>query len=501
MRFVVASSLLALLVGCSSSAPSPEATQDAEIDAPSMEAAVDASEETGPTEAEKSAWATLVSDTEAWLTTSGVPGASIAVVLHGKLAFAAGVGKRNTKTGDPVTTSTLFRAASMSKMIVAATAMSLVDEGKLDLSAPITKYAPWFSLASGYDASTLTMELLLSHHSGFPCDTIPQCGTTSSGSRKAFFQANPQPLWAPPGAVYDYSNTGFALAASVIESAAGAADGDFEKLAHDRIMAPSGMTTAMFDAKAAKALDHAVGYALDDSGKKIGTYDPSSLDCPLLHPPGGVLATASDYAHFAEMLLSHGGSVLKPASVDAMTKGHVDTHSLPSRFYGLGLMNQMSPYPDHASVWHDGSLPGFLSMVWLVPDSQFAVAVLVNGRGNTASPEGIVGNALGLFIPEMRKGVPLKTDPSTWSAYVGTYDDELGLLGKGVTVSLSGSTLSISAPNSLDWSGVVSPVSGTMQQLAGDEWLMPDGTAVSFFPDSTGKPGYFVTRRGVAVRK
>lgn len=466
-----------------------------------MEVAVDAADESGPTDAEKEAFAKLVADTEGFLSKSGVPGASIAVVLHGKLAFAAGVGKRSVKTGAPVTTSTLFRAASMSKMIVAATAMSLVDEGKLDLSAPITKYAPWFSLASGYDASTLTMELLLSHRSGFPCDTIPQCSSTSSGPRKAFFQANPQPLWAPPGAVYDYSNTGFALAASIIESAAGAADGDYEKLAHDRVMAPSGMSTATFDAKAIKTLDHATGYALDDSGKTLATYEPASLDCPLLHPPGGVLATASDYAHFAEMLLAHGGSVLKPASVDAMTTGHGDTHSLPTRTYGLGLMNQLSPYPDHASVWHDGSLPGFLSMVWLVPDSQFAVAVLVNGRGNTASPEGIVGDALGLFIPEARKGVATKTDPTTWSAYAGTYDDELGLLGKGVTVSLSGTTLSIDAPNSKDWSGVVTPVNGPMQQLAGDEWLMPDGTSVSFFPDSAGKQAYFVTRRGVAVRK
>src|SRR5690349_2009865 len=71
--------------------------------------------------AENAAWQALLSDAQKELTSSGTPGASIAVVLHGKLTFAAGIGKKNVATSEAVTTSTLFRAASMSKMIVAAT--------------------------------------------------------------------------------------------------------------------------------------------------------------------------------------------------------------------------------------------------------------------------------------------------------------------------------------------------------------------------------------------
>ena len=139
------------------------------------DASSDAATDSGPTAEEQAAFDQLVQFTQTELQKSHVPGASIAVVLHGKLMFAAGVGKRNLTSGDPVTTSTLFRVASMSKMIVGATAMSLVDEGKLDVNAPITNYLPWFALASGYDATTVTTASLLEHTSGFPCDTIGIC--------------------------------------------------------------------------------------------------------------------------------------------------------------------------------------------------------------------------------------------------------------------------------------------------------------------------------------
>jgi hypothetical protein len=262
------------------------------------------------------------------------------------------------------------------------------------------------------------------------------------------------------------------------------------------------MTTATFDAKAAKALDHATGYSLDDTGKVTQTIEPASLDCPLLHPPGGINATATDYAHFAELILANGGSVLKPASVSTMSSPHADMHTFSTQQYGLGLIHQFSPYPDHASVWHDGSLPGFLSMMWIVPDSGFAVVAMVNARGGKASADAIVGDALGLFIDEARKVPPLKSDASTWSGYAGTYDDDFGTLGKGVTVTLDASTLSIDAPNALDWSGVVSPVKGAMTQLAIDTWLLPDGaTSVTFFPDDKGTFTYLASRRGVAIRK
>ena len=326
----------------------------------------------------------------------------------------------------------------------------------------------------------------------------------TSGDRNGFFSAHPQPLWAPPGAVYDYSNTGFALAASVVEAAASSAPGSYEELARDRVFVPAGMTTATFDAAAAQSGDHATGYVLDVSDKVAGVVEPLTLECPMLHPYGGVLATATDYAHFAEMLLAGGGATLSGASAAEMQAGHVSTHAFATQEYAYGLLHQFSPYPDHASVWHDGSLPGYTSEMWMIPDDGFAIVALVNARGpNDDVPDEIVGSALGRFIAESRVVPPLTTLPSAWTGYPGTYDDALATLGTNVSIALDGGTLGIDAPNALDYSLQPAPVTGAMTQYAIDVWGMPDGTVATFFPAEGADGGaskYLVTRRGVASR-
>lgn len=460
-----------------------------------------------PTAAETAAFNTFLLNVKTLLADSHTPGASVAIVLHGQLAFAAGVGLKDTASNAAVTTSTLFRVASMSKMVLAATAMTLVDEGKLDLDAPITQYLPSFKLESGFDPTTLHMTNLLSHSSGFPCDTIGFCGTGTSGARQAFFDANPQPLWAAPGVTYDYSNAGFALAAGVIEAAAGESDGDYEQLAASRIFGPVGMTTATFDAATATAADHATGYVIDSNGSVTGTVEPESEACPMLDPPGGILATATDYAHFAEMMLANGGSVLQPSSVAAIESPHILMHSYADQSYGYALISQSPPYGDHPIVWHNGALDGYLSEMIMSPFDGFAVVALINASGGTASPDAICTDALPLFISTAESWPTGATPPSDWASYVGTYDDHFGTLGTGIQVFIDvdgGSTsLMVNAPNATDFDGTGMPFSGAMTQAADDTWVLPDeyNEGVSFFPGDAGTSGYFVTRRGTGVRE
>jgi CubicO group peptidase (beta-lactamase class C family) len=471
------------------------------------DAAVDALSDATPppTALEMMEFQSFLTDVRAQLAQSHTPGASVAVVLHGRLAFAAGVGVSDTNTNAPVTTSTRFRAASMSKMVLAATAMSLVRDGRLDVHLPITHYLPWFQLRPGFDASGITLEHLLTHTSGFPADTISQCAVGTSGPRQTFFTNSPQPLWAPPGLVLNYSNTGFALAAEVLTAAAGVTDDGFEEMVNDRIFTPAGMTTATYDPAVAEAGDFAVGNNLDASGNVTSSVYPSDFDCPLLRPPGGVLATATDYAHLAEVLLAHGGNVLDPAGVDAMESPHASLRTFDTQSYAYGLMHQYYPYPDHASVWHSGLLSGFASEMWMVPDLGFAVVVLVNARGPQDVPDAIVSAALGHFISEARHGAPLTTDPSQWVGYAGTYSDPFATLGANVTVTLNtpdggAASLMINLPNSFDSSGHHVPVSGALTQYAGDTWVFPDHNLGTFFPNDAGVTTYLVTRRGVATR-
>jgi CubicO group peptidase (beta-lactamase class C family) len=466
-----------------------------------------------PTAQEKMEFSELLDFANTELTKSATPGVSLAVVLHGRLAFAAGLGKKNTASGAPVTTSTLFRAASMTKMITAATAMTLVEEGKLDLMSPITNYLPWFQLTGGANPSSITLNGLLSHSSGFPADTIGQCGPTTSGARPAFFMANPQPQWFSPGAAWVYSNTGFALAATVAEAAAGKGSA-YEDLAEARILGPSGMTSATFDVDAAEKADHATGYYLETDGSVLDAFEPTDLDCPLLRPPGGLLATATDYAHFAEVLIANGGSVLKPSSVAAMESPHADMHTWASQDYGYALITDRWPYVAHASIWHDGQLPGFASMLFMVPDLEFAVVVFANSSGGPPSydaSEDIANQAVLLFLPApTNDGITTTTPPSAWTGYTGTYDDHSGWLGTGIVVSIDapdGGTpsLTVQAPNALsfDGTGAAAPLQGALEQAAVDTWVLPGGSgeSVTFFPGAdAGTSGYFATRVGVGIR-
>ena len=368
----------------------------------------------------------------------------------------------------------------------------------------LAPYLPWLALQAPFDAGTITVEHLLTHTSGFPCDTLLPCRAATRGARQAWFAANPQPLWAPPGTAFDYSNFGFVLASLAVTSAAGTTDDQYEALVHDLVFVPAGMATATFDSAAAAAGDHASGHILNASHVVTGRLEPTTNDCPLLHPSGGILATASDYAHFAEALIAGGGSMLHPASVAAMESAHQGLRTFDSQAYGYGLDTQDYPYRGHALVWHDGSWAGFLSSTFVVPDFGFAVVTMLNAIGNRASAENINVSALQRFLAQSRQWPVLKTAPALWSPYAGTYDDPFGELGT-VTVTVgpdAGGTTQVvvDAPDAKK-NGVAAPISGAMTQSAGDAWAMPDGTGATFFPDASGVPTYFVTRRGVGVRQ
>ena len=485
--------------GIDAFAPPTDAGHDAPV---ARDAFVGPDAYVGPTAAEVAAWGTLMTQAESARAMAFVPGVSIAVVLHGRLAFAGALGMRDVASAAPVTTSTLFRANSMSKMVLAAAAMSLVRDGMLDVHAPITTYLPWLALAAGYDASTITMDTLLTHTSGFPCDTIQQCGSAATlGPRETFFRSYPQPLWAPPGAVMDYSNVGYVLASQALVGAAGVPDAAFEQLVHDRVFVPAGMTTATYDAAGALSLDHATDYILNASGSVIVTRGIATGDCPMLHPSGGVIATPTDYAHLAERFLAGDSALLDASEVAAMEAPHVLTRGTAMQAYGYGLVHEYTPYPTHAAVWHDGELPGSLALTYLVPDRQFAIVIMANASGGPhVVTWQIATDALRLFVPDAFSIPSGVTSPATWGRYAGTYDDRLGTLGTGVVVTLVGSTLHVSAPNATDNTGHAVPVAGNMTQVALDQFTLPDGTAATFFPDATGTFRYLVTRRGIAVR-
>ena len=422
-----------------------------------------------------------------------VPGGAIAVVVDGKLTFQAGLGVERSGELDAVRSTTLFRAASLSKMVLAATALRLAETGALDLSLPITTVLPSFRLQPPFDPATITGQELLDHTSGIPDFDMSQRCPVGPGARAEWFLgAGRGALWTPPGQVWNYSNQGYALAGWLVESAAGE---PYEDAVASLVFQPAGMTTATFDPATAMAADHADGHAT-----RGGPPTPlDAYDCAVTRPPGGVIASVVDYAHFAEMLLASGmgaaGRVLRSSSVAAMETGHADTGELPDEGaqYGDGLV-VYGDYGGRRIVRHDGELDyGYQSSVWLVPASRFAVVVFYNGLG--VAPDTVSGHAVDVFLAGGDASAPDgATAPSTWGPYAGSYYDEHAL--GAITVDLDGGALFVSIPKlGVEGDGLV--------QLGGATFRTPltsVAQTVTFSPGPCGPAQWFVTRSGVGAR-
>ena len=443
-----------------------------------------------PDPADEAAWAELSARIEAQLADEEVPGMQVSVVLDGALAYTGGWGIRAYPEGDaaaePVTPDTLFRWASVTKMHTAAAVLQLAEEGAVDLDAPITDHLD-VSLAPGFDASALTARHLLTHTAALP-DVLDWYCPTRDDALQTYVEDWHPPLYGPPGAFYNYSNSGYTWLGALLEVVDGAT---YDVVMHDRILGPSGMEGATLDGAAAAAVeDHATGNGWW-AGEQY-TYPLDEADCGPSRPAAWLHATAADLARTAEWQLAGGGDLLSEASVTAM-HAQSDTHFWPDGAYEVGMGQFSFPYDDLDVVFHDGWVTGFVSAWAIVPGTGFGVAVVANA--DWADPYAVMYDALSLFLGANGDSWPeVATDPDTWDAYVGTYEDPY-VFGT-VDVTRDGGRLTAELVDTGE--------TLRLTQVSGDYfWADSDdygGLDVRFIQDESGAYTWFVTRPGVAAR-
>lgn len=404
-------------------------------------------------------FARLVARFRERLQSKRVPGGAVAVVLDGQLAHSAGVGVLRAEGEARVTAHSRFLTASLSKPVLAAAVMSLVEHDGLELEQPLSAYVPSFTRGGVYDSSLVTLRTLLAHTSGVPDRSDPR----RLGLRALIEASASEPLLSPPGRLFNYSNMGYALLAAAVEARAGL---PFERVVAERVLGPCGMRDASYELGTASNLSSA-GH--DARGKVIWSRP---TDSPAAHAAGGLIASVVDFAHFAEMLLSRGGSVLSSASVEAMMSGHALAQDEPRRAYGYGLFEG-----EHAGlriVEHAGSAAGFSSLVRLVPEHNFAVVVFDNGP---FSPDEVADAAMSAFLDVAELPRPrVVTSTERWSDYTGHYEDAAGALGAFDVVLRAGHL----------W----------LEREGGRP--LPRTLRIRFERDPSGAVEYFVTRLGVA---
>lgn len=323
------------------------------------------------------------------IATGKIPGAILLIQQHGKPVYYEKFGLRDVVAKLPTTDDTIFRLYSMSKPITAVAAMMLVEDGKLSLDDPVSKYIPAFADVkvggerrdeSGHRELTLeplerpiTVLDLLRHTSGLtygfygkdPVRTLYRHSGLYSGSfDNAEFAARlaKLPLAEQPGTRWDYGHS-FDVLGRVIEVVSGQSLYQFEK---ERLLDPLGMThTAFYVADQSKRPLVAQFMPDDALPPMVGIKDPMR-PCRWESGGAGMVGTIGDYARFLQMLLSDGTfdgrRYLKPETVALMTSNHIgpgsgvayaylyflSTHA----GYGLGLAVITSPPPHNH--WRSG---------------------------------------------------------------------------------------------------------------------------------------------------
>jgi CubicO group peptidase (beta-lactamase class C family) len=277
-----------------------------------------------------------------------IAGAYLLVGRHGKVAYEEGFGVQGPGQTTPVSNETIFRVFSMTKPIVSVTAMTLVEEGKLDLDAPVSKYLPEYANLVVFqpDGSSvpatrpMLVRNLMSHTSGliygFIQPTAPIAKVWAAGgeyrndltAREYARLLAKLPLKAEPGTAWNYSHSTDVLGA-VVEVAGGK---PLDVLVRERVTGPLGMTDTAFWQPEAKRARFAE--AVTDGGG--GVYYDYAKPTPYLSGGGGLSSTTEDYLRFVLMLAGDGQykgvRILKP---ETLAKMRVDQTTPDIRRAGL----------------------------------------------------------------------------------------------------------------------------------------------------------------------
>ena len=282
------------------------------------------------------------------------------------------VPKRELMTED-----TIFDAASLTKVIATTSAvMKLVESGKLDVEAPLSRYLPEFT---GAGKEAITIRQLLTHSSGLRAG-LPPDGDWQ-GKEAAFRLACAEPLPAPPGKSYRYSDINFILLGLLVEKVAGQ---PLDVHCRERIFAPLKMKDSGFRSLEPGDTRRIAPTTLMKDGQPLRgvVHDPTARRMGGVAGHAGLFTTAADLGRFARMMLNGGEldgvRIFKPETVKAMTSVQ-SPPGLPRRGFGWDID---SPYAGpRGGIFPVGSYghTGWTgTRIWIDPFSKTSTIFLSN---------------------------------------------------------------------------------------------------------------------------
>ena len=310
---------------------------------------------------------------QAMMSERQIPGLSVCVAVDGKTVWSEGFGHADRERQIPACPFTRFRIASISKTLTAAAMARLHEQGRLDLDAPIQKYAPDFP-DKGHP---ITSRQLASHRSGirgyqddFEAVSLKNCRSVTASLEH--FKADP--LAFAPDSDFLYSGYGYALLGAVIEGASGE---DFLSCMRKQVFEPLQMNHTVEDRIDATAPDQSQFYDNVTPYSTDGQTRPSprgDLSCKL--PSGGFISTAEDLARFGSAHIpSLNNGFLKAATLEMLFAPR--TRQAGVLGHGMGWMTARDPRLRRAH-FHFGAGSGATSVLAIFPNEKLCIAILTN---------------------------------------------------------------------------------------------------------------------------
>ena len=311
-----------------------------------------------------------------------IPGLSVAIATNNQLRYARGFGLADLENSVPAKATTVYRTASVAKTLTATAVMQLVEQGKLDLDAPVQKYCAAFP----EKGATITVRHLLTHQSGIRHykSRVEAAGTehyaSIADSLKAF---KDDPLLFEPGARYSYTTYGYSVLGCAIEGASGM---KYEDYLSKNLFQPAGLEHTRVDDVFAIIPDRARGYVkvdissylmLSESARKQvkvgGLINAPLHDTSVKIAGGGFVASAIDMVRFAVAVNT--GKLVKPETRAQMW---TERRAKDGKETGYGYGWNVYQFGEQRVILHGGNQAGARSELRILPDKGIAIAVLTN---------------------------------------------------------------------------------------------------------------------------
>jgi len=294
------------------------------------------------------------------------PGAAVLIAKEGEELYKKGFGYANLEENIPVTPTTYFRLASVSKQFTAACILKLIEAGKLKLTTTLTEL---FNNFPAY-GSEITIEHLLNHTSGLIDyeDLIPDTTTMQVKDIDVLNMMKTQTkTYFEPGTEYKYSNSAYALLALIVENISGKRYASF---LHENILEPLGMNgTVAFENGISTVPNRAYGYSRKDDG--FVRTDQSITSAVL--GDGGIYSSIEDLMKWEAFLFTE--KILKKKTIEqATTRKPFKNGKMNDYGYGWFLKK----YEDKEVVYHTGDTKGFRTVLYRIPSERILIIVLVN---------------------------------------------------------------------------------------------------------------------------